>query len=389
MLSGAPSAHAAYNLARDYSGSDLFSQAQWDYYGYWGFLTLGDVNYLDGPDALSQKLVYVTTEGTGIIKVDNTTNVASEQKRNSIRITSKDIYPVGSLWIIDAVHLPFGCSVWPSIWTTGEPWPQYGEIDIIEAVNLMGNNQYAIHSDPGCTKTDPTTQTGTSSGTDCSQGAGCMVAETQANSYGSGFAQAGGGVFAAQFDSSGIYIWFWSRPNVPAAISQAASANSSTLDISTFGNPSAAFPGSSCDIGTYFGAQKLVLDITLCGDWAGVPAIYNETCASAGTAGICYGNNVIGAGSPQYDDAYFELNYIKGYTLDSVSLLSSSSQNYSSPSSATSTGAALTSATSTGVATATASSAGNSANSAGWARGIPGGGLVAVAGVVMLGLSVL
>jgi hypothetical protein len=28
-----------------------------------------------------------------------------------IRITTKDSYGVGTLWIIDAVHLPYGCSV--------------------------------------------------------------------------------------------------------------------------------------------------------------------------------------------------------------------------------------------------------------------------------------
>jgi hypothetical protein len=55
------------------------------------------------------------------------------------------------------------------------------------------------------------------------------------------------------------------RPNVPAVISQATS--SSSIDISTWGNPSAAYPTSSCNIGQYFGAQKLIVDITLCGDW--------------------------------------------------------------------------------------------------------------------------
>lgn len=117
--------------------------------------------------------------------------------------------------------MPYGCSVslrtcvyiypelnllqvWPSVWTSGYPWPQYGEIDIIEGVNLMTNNQMAIHTTQGCTKTDPSTQTGQSGVTDCSQSAGCTVAEKQANSFGSGFAQAGGGVFATQFDATGI-----------------------------------------------------------------------------------------------------------------------------------------------------------------------------------------
>lgn len=32
--------------------------------------------------------------------------------------------------------------------------------------------------------------------------------------------------------------------------------------------------------------SQLILDITLCGDWAGVPAVYNATC-SGGTTGLC------------------------------------------------------------------------------------------------------
>src|ERR1700691_2184321 len=86
-------------------------------------LTSGDVQYLDQVDATSQNLAYVSPQGTAIVKVDNTTNVPYNIKRNSVsgivlfehgdlltydkkvRITSKDIYPVGSLWIIDAVHM--------------------------------------------------------------------------------------------------------------------------------------------------------------------------------------------------------------------------------------------------------------------------------------------
>lgn len=106
-----------------------------------------------------------------------------------------------------------------------------------------------------------------------------------------------------------------------------------------------------------------------------------------------YGNNVIGPGSPQYDDAYFELNYIKGYTLDGVSLLSSSSLNYSSPSSATAQSSATSTgsipAVSTAAASGAASSGGNSTNSAECARGVSGGGFLAVTGLLVLGLSIM
>jgi len=71
---------------------------------------------------------------------------------------------------------------------------------------LMPQNQMALHSTPGCMKAVVPEQTGQVLGSDCSLPAGCVVVETKPNSYGSGFAQAGGGVFATQFDVAGL-LW--------------------------------------------------------------------------------------------------------------------------------------------------------------------------------------
>ncbi|KAH7927570.1 hypothetical protein BV22DRAFT_1031614 [Leucogyrophana mollusca] len=273
-------AGASYHLTREYSGQNFFSG--WNFIANWDNLTNGDVNYIDQQDASSQQLAYVRSgTNNAIIKVDNATNVVYMNKRNSVRIESIDFYGVGSLFIIDALHMPFGCSVWPSIWTKGANWPSDGEIDIVEGVNLMTTNQMALHSQPGCSHTTPQDQTGTSGVTDCSQGAGCTVVEKKPNSYGAGFAAAQGGVFAAQFDVSGIYMWFWSRADIPDAIKQATSA--SPMDTSTWGPPSGAYPSSSCDISKFFGAQQLVIDITLCGDWAGLQSVYQSTCHTTPT----------------------------------------------------------------------------------------------------------
>jgi hypothetical protein len=91
-----------------------------------------------------------------------------------------------------------------------EEWPLAGEIDIIEAINGMTNNQVALHTPPGCYQAQNPGQSGTTLEGDCSKDQGCIVAETKPNSYGPGFAAAGGGVYAIQIAASGIYSWFWS-----------------------------------------------------------------------------------------------------------------------------------------------------------------------------------
>ena len=61
-------------------------------------------------------------------------------------------------------------------------------------------------------------------------------------------------------------MWYWSRANIPQSILQATSTSS--LDISTWGPPSAAYPATeSCDMESKFTAQQLIFNIALCGVW--------------------------------------------------------------------------------------------------------------------------
>lgn len=67
--------------------------------------------WLNRSDAVAQQLAYVNDKKQAVMRVDNTTNVPWNYKRNSVRIESRDVYGVGSLWIIDIAHVPYGCSV--------------------------------------------------------------------------------------------------------------------------------------------------------------------------------------------------------------------------------------------------------------------------------------
>lgn len=62
--------------------------------------------------AASAKLAFVDpSTNHAIIKVDNTSTVPFNEKRNTVRITTSDGYGLGSVWIADMFHLPYGVSI--------------------------------------------------------------------------------------------------------------------------------------------------------------------------------------------------------------------------------------------------------------------------------------
>jgi len=294
---------AQYSLVKEYSGSSFFSG--WNFYGNYDNLTNGDAIFVSQTQNAQANLAYVNSAGNAIIKVDNATQVVYNQKRNTVRITTQDQYAVGSIWVADFLHVPFGCSVWPAFWSQAPNWPTGGEIDTFEGVNQVVLNQMSLHTEPGCTQQSPTQTSTLINSTDCSYKAnsneGCVVTVPSTESYGAGFAQAGGGVYVTAFLSTGISIWFFSRQQVPSSLS----TNSSSLDITTLGTPTANWPSTGCNINNYFAPQHLIFDITLCGDFAGATSVFAETCS-----GTCYNTWVLGTPS-NYDTAYFEIQHLR------------------------------------------------------------------------------
>lgn len=251
-----------YTLQDDYMVNNTF----FDKFTFWTASdpTNGFVQYVNQTTANTNGLI-ASSASNVYIGVDYK-NV-QPFGRPSVRLTSTKSYDAG-LIILDLQHMPAGiCGTWPAFWTLGDDWPNHGEIDIIEGVNLGTTNLHSLHTANGCNITNAV-MTGSIQTSNCyvyapnqSGNAGCGIATSNTSSYGAGFNAIGGGVYATRYTAQNITMWFFGRQSIPSDIT------SGKPDPSKWGTPVALFTG--CDFGKYINGQRLVFDTTFCGDWAG------------------------------------------------------------------------------------------------------------------------
>ncbi|KAI9744184.1 MAG: hypothetical protein M1818_002336 [Claussenomyces sp. TS43310] len=286
-----------YNLNSTFSGTSFFDN--FDYFtGY--DPTAGFVHYMLPEQAKPYNLTYAGAD-TAVVRVDNTVSDPNAHGRYSVRLTSKLAWDTG-LFIFDVHHTPYGCSLWPALWTTNAnlaSWPASGEIDIMESVNnASSGNQMTLHTTDGCKMDVRRKETGTILDTDCYNGtnanAGCGV-QGVPSSFGSAFNANGGGIMAMELRTAGIRMWQFARNAIPSDIT------TQKPDPSTWGTALADFPGTDCDIGTHFNNQSIVIDIDVCGTWAGAANVYNT---QDGCPGLC--TDYATQNPSAFDEAYFE-----------------------------------------------------------------------------------
>lgn len=192
---------------------------------------------------------------------------------------------------------------------------------------MQVQNSISLHTLDGCKHPDAANSSGLETGnlvsTDCFNqtnfNQGCIV-EVPGASYGQSFSQAGGGVYALNWNTTGMFIWFFPRGSVPADLP------TDTPNPDGWGLPTAAYPTSSCDSSQFVKPQTLILDITICGNFAGQAATFAQTCS---------GNCLDLVQTPSnYDNAYFEISYIKVFEQSNGSTSTSTSAGASSASTA-------------------------------------------------------
>lgn len=98
-----------------YQGRSFFDSDKWDFQNIID-PTHGMVNYVDKATAVELGLVEVLKNDSSVISIDRTSRLAQGGYRNSVRLSSVEMFNVGSLIIADFGHSAWGCSVWPAFW---------------------------------------------------------------------------------------------------------------------------------------------------------------------------------------------------------------------------------------------------------------------------------
>ncbi|KAK0457727.1 glycoside hydrolase family 16 protein [Desarmillaria tabescens] len=305
-------AEPTFYLTQVVRGNDFFDAFKWETFDD---PTHGRVNYVDQDTAKANNLSYASPDNsTFVMRADSSTVVPSYARgRDSVRISSWASH-AQSLMILDLQHMPVGCGTWPAFWTLSKdgPWPQGGEIDIIEGVNMNCDNLASLHTTEDCTMPDTRAQRGYTVSSDCNAAVnsnqGCGTSFTQPFSYGTGFNQIGGGYFAmSKDDINGVRVWFWPRnsSSIPAEVIQPS--NFVQIRTDNWGSPDASFPVDRCGYDAHFlGEHITVFDITFCGDWAG-SAFATSGCGPS----TC--EQYVESTPAAFSEAYWEINTLYIY----------------------------------------------------------------------------
>ncbi|KGO73237.1 Concanavalin A-like lectin/glucanases superfamily [Penicillium italicum] len=277
-----------YSLKDSYSGPSFFDNFE---YFTGADPTHGFVQYIDRAAATWLNLTSAT-DTSAVLKVDTTYSGAEATiGRQSVRVTSKNTYADG-LFIFDVIHTPYGC--------------EHGEIDVVEAANAgTFGSQSTLHTSKGCSMGVKRKESGTVDKKDCyykaEENSGCGVKGTE-STYGPEFNSNGGGVYAMELRDAGIRVWQWVRSKIPSDIT------SGSPDPSTWGRAFADFPSTDCDIGSHFKNQSIIINISLCGDWAGASKYYTTQSNCPGSCPTFVRDN-----ASSFSTAYWEFGGFKVY----------------------------------------------------------------------------
>jgi hypothetical protein len=271
VFAGVQGQNYTYKPVEVYEGAGFFDDDKWDFFEE-ADPTHGLVKYIGLEEANASSLVGIISGGPadGGVYLGVDFSNKSPQGRRSVRLESKKTFG-RHLMIADIFHMPSICGGWQALWAVGPDWPSSGEIDYVESVHDAPTKRMSLHTTDGLMISNHSMyMKGNLEKDSCGpddQNAGCTVLDAaDSASSGSKFNEHSGGIFAADFSSKGVQMWFFPRgSSVPTDITNGTPSPSET----TWGKPNGMFMGENVNWDHFFKNLKIVINTTFCGDWAG------------------------------------------------------------------------------------------------------------------------
>ncbi|KAL5530550.1 hypothetical protein ACEPAF_6808 [Sanghuangporus sanghuang] len=269
-------------------------------------------------------------DGFSLFNFADPTNVAVDyqsqedaQSGGLIEINNDGNAVLYGIFVLDAVHIPQGCGSWPAFWSNGPNWPTTGEIDNIKGVNDYINNQATLHTASGCQIASNSTPqslgimsnlVGSMNCTALETGnEGCGMRSDSNMIYSLVFNSIRSGIYALVWDDDEIAVYFFSRHSMPQPEDLVAEAPLPE----TWGIPMARWPATNCDMNTFFRSHSIIINTTLCGDWAAgawttsdVPG-QETSCAQRIGCSTC--EDFVRNSGGSFRTAYWEISSLKVY----------------------------------------------------------------------------
>lgn len=259
----------------------------------------GGAQYLPREEAV-QKQVTVAHDTHAILRAGPK---GKYLKRTSAKLRTKKAWTY-FLMAMKYDHLPFGCGVWPSLWTTSpeEAWPNGGELDILEYVNEYPSrssfhvgtaNKCALDASelhrPGCPALEDVVYNFTKTGmhghydcvTDYPDHIGCAPNKAPLRSGKELSGQAG--VVAVEWTASYLKVFIIPAFDIPADLSSDMPRPDDwdkwLVSYYPFGVSERSSPGSCPNPDQLMKSQQFVMNLNFCGDW-GSKVWADSSCAN-------------------------------------------------------------------------------------------------------------
>ncbi|CAE8651591.1 unnamed protein product, partial [Polarella glacialis] len=329
----------SYGLAFKAQGSSFFDE--------FTFMTVDETHgaqrYLPKEEAFSKGVVETSEEHGTILRIGDVEPSDAPNapfKRQSVMLHSNVAWSPndGMLVVMKYNHVPYGAGVWPAFWLMNSDvlWPNGGEFDVLEYANdevskVTFHTNRNCFLDQGklgqCMRGKPTGGPGPSNcNTDYFKNLlGCRPRQMQRS--GEWFAK-NPGVMAAAWDADGVTVYHIPNAEIPADLS------SDKPKPETWGRFVLAYVpldrGSCADVAK---PQEIVLNIALCGDWAGGAWLKSSAARRTGfthgcvsdignPAGDCCSKfvteNTTNVNGYMKNRAYFSIDYMKVFTPEGV-----------------------------------------------------------------------